>query len=238
MFDPIQFTICHLFLTFCSFPFPLHLDELIFLNKQPAHWLFICAFNHSLSYRDWGSQLVFGTCPCLSCSCSLVQAWFLISEWISLSTLRFLAITLSKFGCHGITLGRNIKTPSSSLISPSSEFMSSHQDITPHVCTNSTQVVTAGAIGTRTVHSPTWSVRFWQTQIPDFVSVTWAKFTCPVRRESAGIRRNLQNLTRQSPVDLSSRVQWILVDSSRFQQIPADSSGFQQSPWQAYLIIN
>ena len=71
---------------------------------------------------------------------------------------------------------------------------------------------------------------FRWTQIPDFVSVTWAKFTCPVRRESTGFRRNLQNPTRQSPVDLSSRVQWIPAESSGFRRSPADSGGVRRIP--------
>ena len=48
--------------------------------------------------------------------------------------------------------------------------------------------------------------------------------------EITGFRWNLQYPTRQSPVDLSSRVRRIPADSSRVQRILADSSGFQWIP--------
>ena len=63
---------------------------------------------------------------------------------------------------------------------------------------------------------PADSSRFWQTQIPDFVGVTWAKFACPVWGESAGIKWKSPDSTGICGIQ-PDKVQWTCpADSSRF----------------------
>ena len=68
---------------------------------------------------------------------------------------------------------------------------------------------------------------FRRTQVPDFVSVTWAKFACPVWGESAGIRGIQPDKVQRIPPD-STGLHQIPPGSTRLHQSPPDSTGLCQ----------
>ena len=104
----------------------------------------------------------------------------------------------------------------------------------------------------RTVHSPTCSTGnsrnpadstgIRRTQIPECVGVTRAKLACLVRKESAGVHRNMVNSAgvhgipsyysaeqvQRTPLE-SGGLYWIPADSTGFHWTPADSTGLHRT---------